>query len=262
VIAAPALALALAATAADGGAAPSCGLPLLATSRPWRTGETMVLDLDLLGMVKAGALELSVERPMPGGKIVPLRARARTSAGVDAVKRFTGVAFSWIDARTLLPERYRDEADENGVRKVSDTRMPTGAPDIRIVYQYGDRKGELAYVRQGDVLDALSALYYLRAAQLSPGDRFCFDLVGNRRLWRLEGTVAARTERVDTPAGKYETLRIDAVARRADDRNAPPRPLHLWLSSDARRLLVAAVSEVDVGPVRAMLSSVRGARGP
>ncbi len=199
---------------------------------------------------------------MPGGKIVPLRARARTSAGVEAVKRFTGVALSWIDARTLLPERYRDETEENGVRKISDTRMPAGAQEIRIAYQYGDRTGDAAYARQGEVLDALSTLYYLRAAQLSPGERFCFDLVGNRRFWRLEGTVAARTERVDTPAGRYETLRVDAVLRRADDRSAPPRPLHLWLGADARRLLVAAVSEVDVGPVRAMLSSVRGARSP
>jgi hypothetical protein len=67
---------------------------------------------------------------------------------------------------------------------------------------------------------------------------------------------------VDAPAGKFETLRLDAVARRADRPDAPARPVHLWLSSDARRLLVAAVSEVDIGPVRAMLASTRGAGGP
>ncbi len=243
------------------GAAP-CGPPPLAEARPWRTGETLDLDLDLLGMVKAGTLQLSVERPMSGGKIVPLRARARTTASVDALKRFAGVGLSWVDARTLLPERYRDEADENGVRKVSDTRMPRDAREIRITYQYGDRRGESAHPRVGAVLDALSAVYYLRAAQLAPGARFCFDVVANRRFWRLEGTVAAKTERVETPAGRFETLRIDAVAQRADAAGSAARPVHLWLSTDARRLLVAAVSEIDVGPVRAMLSSVRGAKQP
>jgi hypothetical protein len=36
--------------------------------------------------------------------------------------------------------------------------------------------------------------------------------------------------------------------------------VHLWLSRDPRRLLVAVVSEIDLGPVRATLSGVRGAR--
>jgi hypothetical protein len=252
-----ALALALAIGAAPPSPA-ACDLPARAPERPWRTGETLVYDLDVLGMVKAGVLELSVERPMSGGKIVPLRARAKTTEAVASVKRFTAVGLSWIDARTLLPERYRDEAEENGVRKVSDTRIPEEGERISIEYQFGERKGTNTFTRTGEVLDALSALYYLRAARLSPGDRFCFDLVGNRRFWRLEGKVAEKTETVDAPAGKFETLRLDAVARRADLPDAPARPVHLWLSSDARRILVAAVSEVDIGPVRAMLASARG----
>ena len=238
--------------------APGCALPRLADARPWRTGETLAFDLDLLGMVKAGTLELTVERPMSGGRVVPLRARARTGAGADALRAFAGVALSWVDARTLLPERYHDEAEERGVHKVSDARIPRDGAEVHISYQYGEKRGEATFPRQGEVLDALSAIYYLRAAQLPPGERFCFDLIANRRFWRLEGTVAAKPERVDTPAGRFDTLRVDAVARRADQPAAPARPIHLWISTDARRLLVAAVSEVDLGPVRAMLSSVRG----
>jgi hypothetical protein len=243
------------------GAAPACGLPSLADGeRPWRPGESLAYDLDVLGMVKAGTLQLSVERPMSGGKVIPLRARAKTSAAIANVKRFAGVALSWIEAETLLPERYRDEADEGGVRKVSDARILPARPQITIEYRYGETAGKTSYPRERDVLDALSTLYYLRAAQLAPGDRFCFDLVANRRFWRLEGTVAARTERVDTPAGRFDTLRVDATTRRADRPEDRPRPIHLWFGTDPRRLPVAIVSEVDLGPVRATLSSVRGAR--
>ena len=32
------------------------------------------------------------------------------------------------------------------------------------------------------------------------------------------------------------------------------RPLHVWIATDARRTLVAAVSEIDLGPVSATLS--------
>jgi hypothetical protein len=110
------------------------------------------------------------------------------------------------------------------------------------------------------VLDALSTLFYLRAARLAPGDRFCFDLVANRRFWRLEGTVAARREKVETPAGKFDTVRVDTTTRRADRPEEKPRPMHLWFSADARRLPVAIVSEIDLGPVSATLSAVRGTR--
>jgi hypothetical protein len=243
------------------GAAPGCGLPPLADgNRPWRAGESLTYDLDVLGMVKAGTLQLAVERPMSGGKVIPLRARAKTSAAIANVKRFAGVALSWIDAETLLPERYRDEAEENGIRKVSDARIVPREAQLTIEYRYGDKAGKTSYPRDRDVLDALSTVYYLRAARLAPGESFCFDLVANRRFWRLEGTVAAKPERVETPAGRFETLRVDATTRRADRPGDQVRPVHLWFGTDARRLPVAIVSEVDLGPVRATLSSIRGGR--
>jgi hypothetical protein len=254
VIAAPLLALALAADLA-------CGLPPLAPGeRPWKAGETLTYDLDVLAVVKAGTMQLSVERPMSGGEIVSLRARAKTTSAVASVKRFAGVALSWVDAETLLPERYRDESEEDGVRKISDARMKPAAPELVVETQLGDKASRTAYPRQGPVLDALSAIAYLRAAKLAPGDRFCFELVANRRFWRLEGSVAAKAEKVETAAGRFDTFRLDASLQRADRPGDRPRPLHLWLTRDARRVPVAIVSEVDVGPVRAMLASLRGTR--
>jgi len=239
----------------------ACGLPPLADGeRPWRTGETLELQLDVLGAVKAGTLQLSVERPMSGGRIVPLRARARSTAAVATIRRFAGVGLSWVDARTLLPERYRDDLDDNGVRRTSDARIPEDAERVTIAFRHGDRESQATFEAAGEVLDALSAVYYLRAARLAPGDRFCFDVIASRRYWRFEGTVAAEREPVETPAGRFQTLRVDAIARRADRPDARARPVHLWLSQDSRRLPVAAVSEIELGPVRAELSSVRGAR--
>ena len=87
-----------------------------------------------------------------------------------------------------------------------------------------------------------------------------FDLVANRRFWSLEGSIAPKPEKVETPAGKFDTFRVDATMKRVDRPNDRARPVHLWFTRDARRLPVAIVSEVDVGPVRAMLASVGGAR--
>ncbi len=248
---APLLALALA-------AGPACGLPS-ASPPPWRTGEALAFDLDLLGVVKAGVLSFAVERPMSAGRIVPLRARAKNTSTFANVKKLTAVALSWVDATTLLPERYREESEEDGLRRSTDARIPPGEKVVTLEQADRDQKGTRTYAREGAVLDAVSALYRLRASVLAPGDRFCFDLVATGRLWRFEGTIAPRTERIETPAGKFETMRIDATARRAD-KPEMKREVHLWMTTDARRLPVAAVSEIDLGPVRAVLSATRGTR--
>jgi hypothetical protein len=250
VIATASLALALA-------AGPACGLP--ARGAPsWRSGEMLAMDLDLFGVVRAGTLSLAVERPMSAGKIVPLVARAKSTESVQ-VKRLTAVALSWIEKATGLPERYRDESKEDDVHRSSDARLLPAGPEVVIETRTGEREGRSAFAREGPVLDPLSALYYLRAAPLAPGDRLCFDLVALGRFWRVEGTVAGRTERVESPAGRFETIRVDLVGRRAD-RPERQREVHLWLSDDARRLPVAAVGEIDLGPVRMLLSRVEGAR--
>jgi hypothetical protein len=255
VLSAALLALAL---AADG-----CGLPPPTPgASPFTTGETASYDLDLFGLVRAGALELSAERPsaVGAGRIVPLRARARTDPSVANLLRLAALAFSWVDTRTLLPERYREEADENGVHKVSDTRLAPPAADVELSFDIAGAKGAARYPREGTALDAVSAVWYLSAARLSAGDRMCFDLVARGRVWRVQGVVAPKHERIDTVLGKVETLRIDARATLADRPQDPPRQMHVWLTTEVPRRVLVAVGEVDLGPVKVTLTGVRGGK--
>lgn len=251
----------LAALAALALAARPCGLPPVAPGPlPWTGGETLTYDLDLLGVVKAGALELSVEPPISGGRIVPLRARAKTDSSFANLTRIAAVALSWIDPRTLRPERYREESEENGVHKIGDARLAERAAEVTITRESRGKRSAATFAREGEVLDALSAVYRLRASRLAPGDTFCFDLVARGRYWRVQGAVAARTEKVQTPLGRLETLRIDASARPANLPDAALSQMHLWISTDPARLLVAVVGEVDAGPVSATLVRARGTR--
>lgn len=245
--------MALAAALALLAAAPDCGLPPLARQRPWAAGETLAFDVDVMGMVKAGTLQLRVEAPILGGAQIPLRARAQNTSVFAKVRRVKATATSFVEATSLRPRRFRDDVDQDGVRRTTDTAFERDAPAVKMAWTSGEQRGTASFERRGEVLDALSAIYYLRAAALSPGDAFCFDLLANRRYWRLRGTVAARPEKVETAAGSFQALRLDARLTRADDPSAS-RPLHLWLSGDRRRLLVAVVTEVDLGPVRALLA--------
>ncbi len=263
----PAAALALALLAAApparaeaAPAAPSCTLPPLAGPAPFAPGEVLTMDLGLLGAVRVGEVKYSVEKPLSGGQVLTLAGRARNTARFGPLQRLVAVGLSWIDARTLRPERYREESDEDGRRRVSDTRLRPVAAEVTMTFSDRGQEGRATFARQGEALDALSALYLLRAVRLVAGERFCFDMVGNGKYWRVEGKVMA-PEPLEVPAGKFRAWRLEARARRADGQGKD-RPLHLWLSDDARRLPVAAVSEVDLGPVSAKLVEVRGARAP
>jgi len=246
----------IAALAALAIAAEPCGLPSLRPGGPpWKPGEVLSFDFDVMAMVKAGTLQTEVGRPMFDGTQVPLKAKVRNSSIFAKVRRIVGGAFSWVDAKTLLPERYRDEVVEDGVKKITDARIPARGP-VAVETQFGDARSSTPFERQGEVLDVVSAAYYLRAAELTPGQELCFDLVANRRYWRFRGRVAASTERVETPAGLFDTVRIDGTVTRADQ-PAAHRALHVWIANEPPRPLVAAVSEIDLGPVSATLSRMR-----
>jgi hypothetical protein len=211
--------------------------------------------------VKVGEVKFSVERPLSAGAVWTLAGRARNTARFGPLQKLVAVGLSWVDARTLRPERYREESDEDGRRRVTDARLAPPAAAVVLRQEDRGQRHEVSLPREGEALDALSAMYYLRAARLDPGARLCFDMVANGRYWRVEGTVAAKVEPIDVPAGRYDALRIEATARRADGVGAS-RPLWLWLSADARRLPLAAVSEVELGPVSAKLVEARGTRRP
>jgi hypothetical protein len=242
-------------------AEPSCGLPpLLDEPLPFAPGESLTYDVDILRIVRAGTLSLSVEPPISRGTLLPLRARVHTTSIFAKVRRVKGYALSWVGAETLRPQRYRDEAVENDARKSTDTRLDRPGPltmDWSVLDKTGEEKGTTTSARQGEALDLLSMVYYLRAARLRPGEEICFDLVANRRFWRLHGTVAPVSERIESAAGAFDTIRLDAVLTRSDG-HGPERRIRFWFSKDQRRLPVAAVSEIDLGPVRAVLSQTGG----
>ncbi len=237
--------------------APPCGLPALRPGAfPWSAGERLRYDVDVMGVVKAGTLVVTAGRPMFEGTQIPFEARMRNTSVFAKIRRITATALSWADARTLLPERYRDESMEDGVRKTTDVRLR--GPEVVIDTQFGDRKASTAFPRGREALDLLSALYFLRAADLRRSQEVCFDLAGGRRYWHVRGQVAAAPDRVESAAGIFDTLRLDLVATRADQPSAR-RAIHVWVATDVRRRpLVAAVSEIDLGPVRAMLVRMSG----
>src|SRR5512138_1035821 len=147
------LQLALALVQATALAGAPCALPApRPEGLPFASGELLSFDLEL-AFVKAGRLSLQVDRPMTRGEILPLKARAQTTAAAANVRRITAVALSWIDATTLRPERYHEEGDEDGLRRALDVRFKPPGPTVTLDQRWRDRRGPKTFERQGEALD-------------------------------------------------------------------------------------------------------------
>lgn len=231
-------------------------LPRARAPWPFESGELLEYEIDVL-TARAAHLSFAV-LPRSGrgpSAELPVRARAQTHSVFAQVRRVKSQGTSYLRVADLRPIRMREDAIEDGVLKRAEVAFsPDGRREVVIDWRRGDETGQFRHPYAHDALDLIGAIYYFRAIPLEVGQSVCFDVYAIRRLWRLWGRVEAR-ERVATPAGEFDTLHLAGDAARLD---APAfrRGVHVWLSDDPRRLPVAALGAIDLGPVRATLQSV------
>jgi len=227
-----------------------CGLPPLAAERPFQPGERLRYDVTWNGL-RAGETTLTLGEAGAGGLTASLEAR-QTRLGSS---RFA--ASARVSEATLRPGPFSDAQDGWGPRRTTASRIDGSPNVVRIDWRVGALSGVHAFRRRPEVLDFASAIPYLRAAELTPGGRFCFEVVGAGQYWQLEGAVGG-LEQVATGAGRFQALRLTGTLRRADGQGRGV-PLRLWIGTDPQRLPVAAEVDSPVGPLRAELAAVTGA---
>jgi hypothetical protein len=226
--------------------------PLPALHAPWAfgAGESLDFDLDALG-AQAGKLTMRVLPEKDG--LLPVEARAQTNTFFAKIRRVNGVGTSYLNAKTLHPTRYVEDATENEVRKTADVTF-SHDHRVKLDFRIGDAvPGQGLFHYANDGLDVAGAIYAMRQLPLKEGMNLCFDVYGIRSLWRLSGKVEGR-EHVSLPVGEFEAWHLSGVAVKLDDIRQQ-RGIHLWLSDDGRRLPLAALGVIDLGAIRATLTA-------
>jgi uncharacterized protein DUF3108 len=219
-------------------------------------GEQLKFRLDLLG-ADVGTFDLSLEHASASEKDAALavRSRARTSAFVATnLGRYDAFATSLL-GKDLRPVSYREEVDEGPTHKTIEVRFPPAGGKLPISATKDGNPDSVELEAGPTARDMLSTLYLLRGQV--PGRSVCVDVYAGRKVWRLEGSMAAGEE-IETPLGKFKTLRFDGTATRLDDGNVK-RSAHVWVSDDARRLPLVAIGEVKSKTIRAQLVEATGA---
>ncbi|NTX04069.1 DUF3108 domain-containing protein [Myxococcus sp. CA051A] len=227
-------------------------LPALRMPLAFMPGEVLEFDLDAMG-AQAGKMTLRVQKQQDGQ--IPVLAEAQTNSFFSKVRRVRGSATTWLHPKTLRPKRYVEDATENEMRRKVEVAFTHKDRAIKVDYQIGQRaKGQYNYTYDKDGLDVAGSIYLLRQLPLEENMSVCFDVYGVRRLWRMQGQVLKK-EQVTTPLGQFTAWHLQGTAVRLD-RPKQKREVHVWLSDDARRLPLAAVGTLDLGAVRATLTSV------
>lgn len=229
---------------------PSCEeAPRPAGEQPFQPGESFTYDVDIMGM-RAGRLTIGVEAS--GAGPLSFSATTRTNSFFANIRDVDGRATSYTRDSSLLPVRYREDSTEDGVRKWSEVLFPSKRSEVDVRFGVDERERRVRYPVMDSPLDVLSLVYYLRTLELEVGEEICLDVFASRRIWRVRADVT-REEFIRTPAGGFETVKVSGTAQRIDRPNVE-REVHFWFAKDEKRTPVAAMSRIDLGPVRARLT--------
>jgi hypothetical protein len=109
----------------------------------------------------------------------------------------------------------------------------------------------------GRVYDILSAIYFLRTQPLEVGKTLQVTISDSGRLYRVPVKVIEK-KRLKTVLGRVEVVRLDPDLQGPDGMIKEQGQLSIWLTSDSRRIPVAARLKTEYGTFDITLRKIVG----
>lgn len=223
--------------------APANGPPMAV---PFDLGERLTFDLRF-GKLKVGegTMELIDTEQIRGRDAWHTRFRIR---GGIPFYRVDDVLESWIDREHFHSLRFVQDLEEGG--KVRERRFEI-FPD-RSVFREGDGPEQPSVASP---LDDGSFLYFVRTIPLEVGQTYTFDRYFRPDRNPVVVKVIGR-ETVRVPAGTFSTIVIQPVIK-SKGIFSEKGEARIWLTDDARRIMVQMKSKTKVGSLNLFLTSIR-----
>jgi hypothetical protein len=147
--------------------------------------------------------------------------------------------------------RKTNRLDEQGKRR-RESETLFDQTNGKLVWVERDPNNAAAGVRSvttaftGQVYDILSAIYFLRTQPLEVGKSFAVTISDSGRLYRVPVKVIEK-KRLKTVLGRVEVVRLDPDLQGPDGMIKEQGQLSIWLTSDSRRIPVAARLKTEYG---------------
>jgi hypothetical protein len=226
----------------------------LSAAAPYGPGEKMAFSVRYLGLRVGVATIASLP---PEGGVLPVQLEAKT-VGIGSLYKLDERISSALDLATGLPTRSRLDADEKGRRHAEITTFDRAAALATVRRESSTKAGgpqvktDLVPLPPG-ATDLLALVYRLRVLPLVPGEHQIFPVLAGNKLRDVEAVVEGR-EKLDTDAGTFDTLKI-RVPTAFGGKFQEKHPTLVWLSDDARRIVVRLSTDFSIGQAVAELKS-------
>jgi hypothetical protein len=225
--------------------------PAPASAGGFAPGEETVFSVSYLGL-QTGEGRIFVGQPE--GSVWPVLFQAKTQGIAGLVDIRENLVSYWDHDRKL--SRGSDlRAYEVGDYHVDTARFDRENSQGTFVVQRKSGRKEKTFPIAPDVHDLTSAFMWLRLQDLQVGHRHELPVCSGDKQFTLVAEVLGR-EQVETPAGKFATLKVK-VRTALEGKFSTKRDSFMWLSDDARHILVRASADFAVGSIVATLKSYR-----
>lgn len=219
----------------------------------FQTGEHSVFDITYFGAT-AGQLVLETLPPkmVAGRSTFHFRATAASTSVFSLFYRLNDVAETFVDTEGLFSHKYSVKIDES--RQTRDVLELYDQSKRKAYYWSKWKKQDHDLQKDESVIDlapytqdGLSAFYYVRTLPLDPGGVYEFQVANNGKLRTVRITVVRR-EKLNTKIGEIPAIVIkpevvlDGVLSSYGDS-------FMWISDDARRIMLKIDAKIKVGSV-------------
>lgn len=212
--------------------------------RPAFVGETLRFAMSILGAA-AGELTLSAKETQLDGKpAYKFELSAISGDFLSKIFLVRDYLASWIDPRTFRSLRFEEHTVEG--KRVRDVLFEFDY-EKKVVYRDGK-----PIAIEGNTLDALSSIYYIRLMDLESLQSIPLTVV-SRHLFPLT-VVAQGRDTVTTPAGTFKTIRVEPQG--PEGLIGKGKTLTLWLTDDEKKMLVQLKTKLKVGTLTGKLKAV------
>lgn len=223
-------------------------------------GETMQFEVKLSGMT-AGEATLAVGQVgnIDGHKALVVRSRAETAGAAKLVKNISDEQATVIDVETGRPLQLDTQVTTND-KVATATAKFTGSQSNVTYTKPGETETHSYHVDFGKliVFDSHSAMAQLRGWHAKPGTTKQVNVVGGRRLWRVDVHFIA-TETIGTDAGNRKAVHLSGEAYRLKpnlqlEQVKAARTFDVWISDDADRVPLKMSAHTELGDVEMILT--------
>ncbi|MFT3699188.1 MAG: DUF3108 domain-containing protein [Kofleriaceae bacterium] len=223
-------------------------------------GEAMQFEVKLSGMT-AGEASLAVGEPglVDGRKAIVVKSRAETAGAAKLVKNIVDEQSTVIDVDTGRPIQL-DTLVTMG-DKVSTAQAKFTGSQSNVTYtKPGETEQHTYHVDFGKlvVFDSHSAMAQLRGWHVKPGTTKEVNVVGGRRLWRVDVHFIS-TETIGTSTGNRKAVHLSGEAYRLKpnlqlEQAKAARTFDVWISDDADRVPLKMSAHTELGDVEMELT--------